>query len=221
MYVADPGYMLARGDVPRSAIITQLAGERTPDVAAFMRQLACLKHGQRVPLQYYLFDERHRQKTAILHIDHRWWAHRHCTPADDQAHACLTCLVLVPATSHYTRYLYPAPAPCQESQVGSTARRSISPGDDPESCIQSVKYWLCRYGKAHHWTRDDAPGTWSCDDSVTLIEAAEMTAKQQASHDVAMEKIPAEAEIDDEVCLDCSVLRGIELDQDIGSTAAL
>ena len=66
--------MLSRGLVPKGAIITQLAGEATPDLAAFMRQLARLKHGQRVPLQYHLFNERHRQKTAILHIDHRWWA---------------------------------------------------------------------------------------------------------------------------------------------------
>ncbi len=74
VYVAEPGYMLSRGLVPKGAIITQLAGEATPDVAAFTRQLARLKHGQRVPLQYYLFNERHRQKTAILHIDYRWWA---------------------------------------------------------------------------------------------------------------------------------------------------
>ena len=72
MYVAEPGYMLSRGGVPKGAIITQLAGEATSDVAALVRQLARLKHGQRVPLQYYLFNERHRQKTAILHIDYRW-----------------------------------------------------------------------------------------------------------------------------------------------------
>lgn len=67
--------MLARGDVPKGAIITQLAGEPTPDVPAFARALARLQHGERTPLQYYMFGERHRRKTAILHIDRRW-----CSP---------------------------------------------------------------------------------------------------------------------------------------------
>ena len=77
VYVAEPGYMLSRGLVPKGAIITQLAGVATPDVAAFVRQLARVKHGQRVPLQYSIFNERHRQKTAILHIDYRWCVQQH------------------------------------------------------------------------------------------------------------------------------------------------
>ena len=72
VYVAEPGYMLSRESVPKGAIVTQLAGAPTPDLVAFARQLARLKHGERVPLMYLLFGERHRAKTAVLHIDHRW-----------------------------------------------------------------------------------------------------------------------------------------------------
>ena len=72
VYVAEPGYMLSRESVPKGAIVTQLAGAPTPNLAAFAQQLARLKHGARVPLMYFLFGERHRLKTAILHIDHRW-----------------------------------------------------------------------------------------------------------------------------------------------------
>lgn len=35
-----------------------------------------LGQGERVPLQYYVFGERHRRKTVILHIDHSWCCSR-------------------------------------------------------------------------------------------------------------------------------------------------
>ncbi len=65
--------MLSRAAVPKQAIITQLAGVPTPDLASFARQLRDLPHGAHVPLQYYVFGERHRRKTAIMHIDRNWW----------------------------------------------------------------------------------------------------------------------------------------------------
>jgi hypothetical protein len=89
VYVAEPGYMLSRGSVPKGAIITQLAGKAIPDMGAFAAVLGTLHHGQRVPLQYYLFSERHRQKTAILHIDHRWCALR-CANAENDAASLMT-----------------------------------------------------------------------------------------------------------------------------------
>ncbi|EIE24624.1 DegP-type protease [Coccomyxa subellipsoidea C-169] len=72
VYVAEPGYMLSRASVPKQAIITQLAGVRTPDLESFARQLASLAHGAQVPLQYFVFGERHHRRTAILHIDRSW-----------------------------------------------------------------------------------------------------------------------------------------------------
>lgn len=91
VYVAEPGYMLSRGSVPKGAIITKLAGNATPDMAAFAAALGALRHGQRVPLQYFLFSERHRQKTAILHVDHRWCALR-CHTAEHNASSSLMTL---------------------------------------------------------------------------------------------------------------------------------
>ena len=91
VYAAEPGYMLSRGSVPKGAIITQLAGNATPDMAAFAAALGALRHGQRVPLQYYLFSERHRQKTAILHVDHRWCALR-CHTAEHNASSSLVTI---------------------------------------------------------------------------------------------------------------------------------
>lgn len=64
--------MLSRASVPKQAIITQLAGVPTPDLASFARQLSSLPHGAHVPLQYYVFGERHWRRTAILHVDRSW-----------------------------------------------------------------------------------------------------------------------------------------------------
>lgn len=72
VYVAEPGYMLSRAGVPKQAILTQLAGAPTPDLESFAGQLAGLAHGAHVPLQYYVFGERHHRRTAILHIDRCW-----------------------------------------------------------------------------------------------------------------------------------------------------
>lgn len=66
--------MLSRASVPKQAIITQLAGAATPDLESFARQLAGLAHGAQVPLQYYVFGERHHRRTVILHIDRSWSA---------------------------------------------------------------------------------------------------------------------------------------------------
>jgi hypothetical protein len=100
--------MLSRASVPKQAIITQLAGVPTPDLASFARQLRDLPHGSHVPLQYYVFGERHRRKTAIMHIDRNWYASSHCMMVhviihlffntifnDFARHYCFACTVFL------------------------------------------------------------------------------------------------------------------------------
>ncbi|KXZ56802.1 hypothetical protein GPECTOR_1g722 [Gonium pectorale] len=45
VYVAEPGYMLGRANVPKCAIITALNGRPTPDLATFATVLRTLPHG--------------------------------------------------------------------------------------------------------------------------------------------------------------------------------
>ncbi|KAK9843749.1 hypothetical protein WJX81_004878 [Elliptochloris bilobata] len=73
VYVAEAGYMLSRAGVPKHAIITQLAGTKTPDLATFAAVLRGLAHGMRVPLRYFVFSERHRSRSALLHVDRAWY----------------------------------------------------------------------------------------------------------------------------------------------------
>ncbi|KAG2499918.1 hypothetical protein HYH03_002205 [Edaphochlamys debaryana] len=73
VYVAEPGYMLGRANVPKCAIITALNGKPTPDLITFAAVLRTLPHGARAPLEYLTFSERHRRKNAILHVDRQWY----------------------------------------------------------------------------------------------------------------------------------------------------
>lgn len=62
-----------RPNIPKFAIITSLAGQPTPDLESFARVLAALAHGQRVPLEWFSFSDRHRRRHCLLHIDRQWY----------------------------------------------------------------------------------------------------------------------------------------------------
>ena len=54
--------------------------------------LRAQQHGLRVPVQYYVFGERHRRKTGILDIDLTWYALLLLTPAALATHSLLLVL---------------------------------------------------------------------------------------------------------------------------------
>ncbi|GIL73118.1 hypothetical protein Vretimale_4727 [Volvox reticuliferus] len=87
VYVAEPGYMLGRANVPKCAIITALNGKPTPDLRTFATVLRTLPHGARAPLEYLTFSERHRRKNAILHVDRQWYGPPVFWTRDDAAGA--------------------------------------------------------------------------------------------------------------------------------------
>ena len=73
VYVAEPGYVLGLGGVPKHAIITALGNEPTPDLDAFARAFAKTPEGSKATLRYLTRDERHRVKTAAVRMQTRWY----------------------------------------------------------------------------------------------------------------------------------------------------
>ncbi|GMH38408.1 hypothetical protein BSKO_06292 [Bryopsis sp. KO-2023] len=73
VYVAEPGYVLSRAEVPKNAVITKLDGIETPNLETFAGILKRLEHGERVSVEYYTFYERHRRQNSILQMDRQWY----------------------------------------------------------------------------------------------------------------------------------------------------
>ena len=49
VYVANPGYALGAGGVPRGAVITQVGQTETPTLAEFEKTVSALKDGELPP----------------------------------------------------------------------------------------------------------------------------------------------------------------------------
>ena len=73
VYVAEPGYLLGKAGCPKHAVITAVRGILTPTLDAFIAVLLTLHHGERVPMEFFTFDDRHRRKQAILMMDFNWY----------------------------------------------------------------------------------------------------------------------------------------------------
>lgn len=48
-------------------------GQVTPDLGSFAKALSFLKHGERVPVEYFCFGDRHRKQQTLLNIDREWY----------------------------------------------------------------------------------------------------------------------------------------------------
>lgn len=73
VYVAEPGFVLSRAGVPKHAIISSLNASKTNSIEDFCCVLQTLTHGQRVPLEFYVFAERHRTETVVMQNDTKWY----------------------------------------------------------------------------------------------------------------------------------------------------
>ncbi|KAG6779094.1 hypothetical protein POTOM_015461 [Populus tomentosa] len=74
VYVAEPGYMLQRSEVPCHAIIKKFSGVEISQLEELISVFSKLSRGARVPLEYIRHNDRHRAKSVIVYIDrHEWY----------------------------------------------------------------------------------------------------------------------------------------------------
>jgi S1-C subfamily serine protease len=106
VYVASAGYALARAGVPRRAVITELAGEKTPDLATFEAVLASKPHDARLPVRFFQLSQPSAPLVAVMRNDRRWFSMRHCRRDD--------------ATGHWPCVESPAPPPAPAVTAGAT-----------------------------------------------------------------------------------------------------
>lgn len=84
VYVANPGYVLSAAGVPRGSVIVELSGQSVATLEDFERIAQKLKHNESVRLRFFAIDDPRASKTAVMRMDRRWFAARHCV-RDDSA----------------------------------------------------------------------------------------------------------------------------------------
>lgn len=82
VYVATPGYMLRGAGIGDGAILTAVAGEPTPDLAAFEAALARQPHGARVPIRYFPLSDPRQDQVAVVTMDRLWFPMQRCVRDD-------------------------------------------------------------------------------------------------------------------------------------------
>ncbi|NGP54074.1 trypsin-like peptidase domain-containing protein [Thioalkalivibrio sp. XN8] len=82
VYVANPGYMFMASAVPRGAVIVEMDGQPTPDLAALRAILEPLPDGARVTMRYFEFDNPRGTQLRTVRVDRRWFPAAHCRRSD-------------------------------------------------------------------------------------------------------------------------------------------
>lgn len=78
VFVANPGYMLMASAVPRGAVIVEVDGQPTPDLAAFRALVEPLPDHERVTMRFFEFDNPRNTQLRSVRIDRRWFPAMHC-----------------------------------------------------------------------------------------------------------------------------------------------
>jgi S1-C subfamily serine protease len=82
VYVANPGYVFGSAAVPRGALIVELNGQRTDDLAAFESGIAQLGDGDYATLRYITIDDPNGSQLRAIRMDRLWYPARHCDRDD-------------------------------------------------------------------------------------------------------------------------------------------
>ncbi|MCA9491536.1 MAG: trypsin-like peptidase domain-containing protein, partial [Myxococcales bacterium] len=82
VYVAVSGYSWNAGDIPSSALITELDGERVPDLDTFQQLLEGKSDGQRMRVRFSMVDDIRESYETVVVNDRRWHRMARCTRDD-------------------------------------------------------------------------------------------------------------------------------------------
>ncbi len=82
VYVATPGYALARADVPAGAVLTAVGGAPVPDLDALEARLAAEPDGARLPVRWFALERPRSPRLSVLPVDRRWYPMRRCQRDD-------------------------------------------------------------------------------------------------------------------------------------------
>lgn len=83
VYVANPGYMLARSAIPRGAVVTEVGGNPVGNIKDLRGVLATLADGDRTTFRYNTIDDPKNAIVRSVEMDRNWFPAQHCRRDDD------------------------------------------------------------------------------------------------------------------------------------------
>lgn len=78
VYVANPGYMLSRSAIPRSAVISEVGGAPVADIHDLEQELAKLADGDRVTIRYSTMEDPENSIVRSVQMDRTWFPAKYC-----------------------------------------------------------------------------------------------------------------------------------------------
>lgn len=82
VYVANPGYILAKSAIPRGAVISEIGGESVSDIAELMEAFAELADGDRTTFRYHTIEDPRNSVVRSVQMDRTWFPAQHCKRND-------------------------------------------------------------------------------------------------------------------------------------------
>lgn len=82
VYVASPGYMLARAAVPRGAVISEVGGVATRSIDDLETILSGLADGDRTTLRFYTIEDPRNSIVRSVEMERVWFPAHRCTRDD-------------------------------------------------------------------------------------------------------------------------------------------
>jgi S1-C subfamily serine protease len=82
VYVANPGYMLAKSAIPRGAVISEVGGEAVENIADLMDKLEGLADGDRTTFRYKTMEDPRNSVVRSVQMDRTWYPAQYCKRDD-------------------------------------------------------------------------------------------------------------------------------------------
>ncbi|MEE8507919.1 MAG: trypsin-like peptidase domain-containing protein, partial [Myxococcota bacterium] len=121
LFLANPGYIFARANVPRGVVVTAVGGQPVANLADLEARLTEVPAGSRISVRYFGLRNPKTEKVAVVRIDRRWFTMARCERDDPTGR--WSCTPSPPS---------PPPAPPHPisttfSQSGEKAARKLAP----------------------------------------------------------------------------------------------
>lgn len=163
VYVSDPGYMLSRAGIPRHAIIKKFADDEISQLEDVISVLSKLCKGDRVPLEYISYRDRHRRKSTLVTIDrHEWYDAPKIYTRDDSSGLWMarpaiqpTTLQLSPCSSNVTQGL--------NSQASSLNSESTPAEGTDQANNQELTHDILRTEASYEHISEEVHSREECD----------------------------------------------------------